>query len=388
MFLLVFSRRHYQLACAPQAGAHERGFDLWQTIVMAGAAPQGPVAPSFWRPTTGRFDATHCLDAFSAPPSAAVPPPVPARGPGQLSATTRSTTDGQLRFYSLLREAACVIATSTSLDLAVNYIAVKGPSAARQCLCARLPGHDTCCCLCFARDGRARLAGITSLTATSAAEERRPFPLAIRQMGAAARPLMCPCPAEAAHAHADCHGELSWAIDDKLRPGYPNAKVTLQGVCVEDQPLFPIGASPLLHPQAAAGGGGVDCITDPTETSPSDSQWCLSWKCIYYAQCVRFSLVNLLAPFQVYLILPLSLPLYPSSSSSSPTIYFRSQTKRRVTSRTFTSYTRRRPPIPGIALIWQPLLGQPPFHPLHPELRASIILTSTLAASKVQFGRF
>ncbi|KAH0498268.1 hypothetical protein TgHK011_005528 [Trichoderma gracile] len=109
MFLLVFSRRHYQLACAPQAGAHERGFDLWQTIVMAGAAPQGPVAPSFWRPTTGRFDATHCLDAFSAPPSAAVPPPVPARGPGQLSATTRSTTDGQLRFYSLLREAACVM---------------------------------------------------------------------------------------------------------------------------------------------------------------------------------------------------------------------------------------------------------------------------------------
>ncbi|KAH0498266.1 hypothetical protein TgHK011_005528 [Trichoderma gracile] len=373
MFLLVFSRRHYQLACAPQAGAHERGFDLWQTIVMAGAAPQGPVAPSFWRPTTGRFDATHCLDAFSAPPSAAVPPPVPARGPGQLSATTRSTTDGQLRFYSLLREAACVM--------------VRRPLANAFVRVCRDMIHAAVCAV-VARDGRARLAGITSLTATSAAEERRPFPLAIRQMGAAARPLMCPCPAEAAHAHADCHGELSWAIDDKLRPGYPNAKVTLQGVCVEDQPLFPIGASPLLHPQAAAGGGGVDCITDPTETSPSDSQWCLSWKCIYYAQCVRFSLVNLLAPFQVYLILPLSLPLYPSSSSSSPTIYFRSQTKRRVTSRTFTSYTRRRPPIPGIALIWQPLLGQPPFHPLHPELRASIILTSTLAASKVQFGRF
>lgn len=80
-----------------------------RTVIMAGAAPQGPVAPRFWRPTTGRFDATPCLDASCAPPSAAVPPPVPARGPGQLSATTRSTTDGQLRFYSLRREAACVM---------------------------------------------------------------------------------------------------------------------------------------------------------------------------------------------------------------------------------------------------------------------------------------
>ncbi|TFB04009.1 hypothetical protein CCMA1212_003723 [Trichoderma ghanense] len=139
---------------------------------------------------------------------------------------------------------------------------------------------------------------------------------------------MCPCPAEA--AHADCHGELSWPIDDKpnkarqgrgtkcevraaqiacRRPSVhparaprmrcPSMRCTLrppaeprfltesplQGVSVEHQPLVRIWACPLLHPQEAAaaapygrpGGGCGVYHRSYQRRPPSDSQWCLSW---------------------------------------------------------------------------------------------------------------